>query len=67
LSRYTDAPNTKLARTAGAVISARRGRAERVALHGTTLIALEALVMGLAVANRSRTMRTLARLERDDF
>jgi len=58
----TDAPNAKLARTASAVIAARRGRAERVALHGTTLIALEALVMGLAVANRSRTMRTLARL-----
>ncbi|MDR3717863.1 MAG: MurR/RpiR family transcriptional regulator [Bryobacteraceae bacterium] len=58
----TDAPNTKLARTASAVIAARRGRAERVALHGTTLIALEALVMGLAVANRSQTMRTLARL-----
>lgn len=58
----TDAPNTKLARSASAVIAARRGRAERIALHGTTLIALEALVMGLAVANRSRTMRTLARL-----
>lgn len=58
----TDAPNTKLARSASAVIAARRGRTERIALHGTTLIALEALVMGLAVANRSRTMRTLARL-----
>jgi DNA-binding MurR/RpiR family transcriptional regulator len=58
----TDAPSTKLARTASAVIAARRGRAERVALHGTTLIALEALVMGLATANRSQTMRTLARL-----
>jgi DNA-binding MurR/RpiR family transcriptional regulator len=58
----TDAPNTKLAHAASAVIAARRGRAERVALHGATLVALEALVMGLAVANRGRTMRALARL-----
>lgn len=58
----TDSPTTKLARAANAIVAARRGRTERVALHGTTLIALEALVMGLAVANQSRTMRTLARL-----
>lgn len=58
----TDSPNTKLARAASAIVTARRGRTERVALHGTTLIALEALVMGLAVANQGRTMRTLARL-----
>ncbi len=58
----TDMPNTKLARSAQVIIAARRGRAERVALHGTTLVALEALVMGLAVASRGRTMRALARL-----
>lgn len=58
----TDAPNTKVARAANVIIAARRGRAERVALHATTLIALEALVMGLAVASRARTMRALARL-----
>lgn len=58
----TDEPNTKLTHAANAVIAARRGKAERVALHGMTLIVLEALVMGLAVANRSQTMRTLARL-----
>jgi DNA-binding MurR/RpiR family transcriptional regulator len=58
----TDAPKTKIAQAAHVIIAARRGRAERVALHGTTLIALEALVMGLAVASRGRTMRALARL-----
>jgi hypothetical protein len=55
-------PNTKLAQAADVIIAARRGRTERVALHGTTLVALEALVMGLAVASRGRTMRALARL-----
>lgn len=58
----TDTPKTKVAQAAHVIIAARRGRAERVALHGTTLITLEALVMGLAVANRGRTMRALARL-----
>lgn len=58
----TDAPNTKLAHSAHAVIAARRGRAERIALHAATLAALEALVIGLAVMHRGRTMRTLARL-----
>ncbi|GBQ34062.1 transcriptional regulator, RpiR family [Acidocella aminolytica 101 = DSM 11237] len=58
----TDSPNSKLARTSNAIIAARRGRTERIALHGTTLIALEALVMGLAVSNQSRTIRTLSRL-----
>jgi DNA-binding MurR/RpiR family transcriptional regulator len=58
----TDMPNTKLAQAADVIIAARRGRTERVALHGTTLVALEALVMGLAVASRGRTMRALARL-----
>ncbi len=58
----TDMPNTQLARLAHVIIAARRGRAERVALHGTTLVTLEALVMGLAVASRGRTMRALARL-----
>lgn len=58
----TDAAGTKLAKLASAIISARRGRTQRVALHGTTLITLEALVMGLAIANQNRTIRTLARL-----
>ena len=58
----TDTPDSKLAQAANVVIAARRGRAERVALHAATFAALEALVMGLAVARRSHTMRALARL-----
>jgi DNA-binding MurR/RpiR family transcriptional regulator len=58
----TDMPDTKLAKAAAAVLPARRGRAEQVALHAATLIALEALLMGLAVANRAHTIETLERL-----
>ncbi|MDE1895980.1 MAG: MurR/RpiR family transcriptional regulator [Rhodospirillales bacterium] len=58
----TDSPNSKLARAATTIIKARRGRTSRVALHGATLVALEALVMGLAVAEQGRTMQTLTRL-----
>ncbi len=58
----TDNPNSKLAEMAAVVLPARRGRAEQVALHGATLITLEALLMGLAVANRAHTIDTLERL-----
>ncbi|MDE1905836.1 MAG: MurR/RpiR family transcriptional regulator [Rhodospirillales bacterium] len=58
----TDSPNSKLARAATTIVKARRGRTSRVALHGATLVALEALVMGLAVAEQARTMQTLTRL-----
>ena len=58
----TDKPDAKLAKAAAAVLPARRGRAEQVALHAATLIALEALLMGLAVANRAHTIETLERL-----
>jgi DNA-binding MurR/RpiR family transcriptional regulator len=58
----TDNTKTPLAQAANVIIPAQRGRAEQVALHGTTLIALEAVVMGLAVANRGHTMQTLERL-----
>jgi DNA-binding MurR/RpiR family transcriptional regulator len=58
----TDNPASKLAKTANVVLPARRGRAEQVALHGATLMTLEALLMGLAVANRARTIATLERL-----
>ena len=58
----TDNPAGKLAKTAAVVLPARRGWAEHVALHGATLITLEALLMGLAVANRAHTIATLERL-----
>jgi DNA-binding MurR/RpiR family transcriptional regulator len=58
----TDNPDMALAKSADVVIAAQRGRAERVALHGTTLIALEAVVLGLAAADRRRAMESLQRL-----
>jgi DNA-binding MurR/RpiR family transcriptional regulator len=58
----TDDPNMALAKSADVVLAAQRGRAERVALHGTTLIALEAVVLGLATANRGNAMASLRRL-----
>jgi DNA-binding MurR/RpiR family transcriptional regulator len=57
----TDNPASKLAEKAAVVLPARRGRSEQVALHGATLITLEAVLMGLAVANRAHTIDTLER------
>jgi hypothetical protein len=48
-------------RRADVVIPAARG-AGLVALHAATLVALEALVLGLAVCDRSRALASLDRL-----
>jgi DNA-binding MurR/RpiR family transcriptional regulator len=58
----TDTLDGRLTRHADVVIPARRGRAERVALHGATLVALEALVLGLAASDRARAVDSLQRL-----
>jgi DNA-binding MurR/RpiR family transcriptional regulator len=58
----TDTLEKKLARRADVVISAKRGQADRVALHGVTLVVLESLVLGLAASDRMRAMDTLQRL-----
>jgi DNA-binding MurR/RpiR family transcriptional regulator len=58
----TDTLDRKLARQADVVIPVRRGHMGRVALHGTTLIALEAIVIGLAASDRTRALETLQRL-----
>lgn len=60
----TDSLDRRLARSANVVLSARRGRAERMALHGATLVCLEALVLGLAAAHRTTAVATLERLDR---
>lgn len=60
----TDSLDRKLARFATVVLPARRGRAERVALHGATLVCLEALVLGLAAAGKAGAIATLERLNR---
>ncbi len=59
----TDSLDRRLAQQAGVVLPARRGRAERVALHGATLVCLEALVLGLAAAS-TQAVPTLERLNR---
>jgi DNA-binding MurR/RpiR family transcriptional regulator len=59
----TDNPEHKLARSADVVLAARRGREERVALHGVTLVGLEALILGLADADQAMALSGLRRLD----
>jgi len=63
IALVTDSLDDKLARFANVILPARRGRSERVALHGATLVCLEALVLGLAAAS-SDTVASLERLNR---
>ena len=58
----SDTLDSRVARHADVVVPARRGRAERVSLHGTTLVALEAIVLGLAASDRGRAVGSLERL-----
>jgi DNA-binding MurR/RpiR family transcriptional regulator len=58
----TDNPDGKLGTAADVVLAAQRGRTDRVALHGATLVGLEALILGLAAANRKKAMTTLQHL-----
>lgn len=60
----TDTHTSVLARQATVVLLARRGRANEVALHATTLIALEAVTLGLAAADRDQALQQLANLDR---
>jgi DNA-binding MurR/RpiR family transcriptional regulator len=58
----TDSLDRSLARHADVVIPAHRGRAGQVALHGATLVALEAVVLGLASLDSERALASLDRL-----
>ena len=58
----TDSLDRSLARHADVVVPARRGHAGQVALHGATLVALEAIALGLAAARGDRAVATLERL-----
>lgn len=58
----TDNRLSKLADLADILVEVPRGQAERVALHGATVVTLEALVLGLAASDRTRAMTTLERL-----
>jgi DNA-binding MurR/RpiR family transcriptional regulator len=55
--------SSDLARLADVVVPVPRGRAERVALHGATLVVLEALVLGLAALDRPRALAALEQLD----
>jgi DNA-binding MurR/RpiR family transcriptional regulator len=58
----TDSLDRSLSRYADVVVPARRSVARRVALHGATLVALEALALGLAAAQGEQAVATLERL-----
>lgn len=58
----TDSLDRSLAKHADVVVPARRGRTRRVALHGATLVALEAVVLGLAALDGERALASLDRL-----
>jgi DNA-binding MurR/RpiR family transcriptional regulator len=58
----TDSLEARLAKRADVIVPAQRGRAGRVALHGATLLLLEALVLGLAAMDRQQAMRSLEQL-----
>lgn len=60
----TETQTSALARQATVVLLARRGRADQVALHAITLIALEAIVLGLTAADHRNALQQLADLDR---
>jgi DNA-binding MurR/RpiR family transcriptional regulator len=58
----TEASGTSLAKMADVVIAIPRGRPGSVALHGATLVGLEALVLSLAAAKPADALTSLDRL-----
>ena len=60
----TEAVGTELAKMADVVIAIPRGRPGHVALHGATLVGLEALVLSLAAAKPDRALASLENLNR---
>lgn len=58
----TDFAEKGLASHATAVVAVHRGEAGRVALHGATLVCLEAIMLALASRNKDRSIVTLERL-----
>jgi DNA-binding MurR/RpiR family transcriptional regulator len=60
----TEAGDTPLAKLADAFVAIPRGRPGQVALHGATLVGLEALVLSLAAANPQAALASLDNLTR---
>jgi DNA-binding MurR/RpiR family transcriptional regulator len=58
----SESAESALARFADVVLVIPRGKRQRVALHGGTLVGLEAVVLALAAANGKRALATLERL-----
>ncbi len=58
----SETAESALARFADVVLAIPRGKRQRVALHGGTLVGLEAVVLALAAANGDRALATLERL-----
>jgi DNA-binding MurR/RpiR family transcriptional regulator len=59
----TEAPDTPLARMADVVVAIPRGRPGQVALHGATLVGLEAMVLSLAAARPDEALTSLDKLD----
>jgi DNA-binding MurR/RpiR family transcriptional regulator len=60
----TEAGDTPLSRMADVYVTIPRGRPGRIALHGATLVGLEALVFSLAAANPDAALASLDNLNR---
>jgi DNA-binding MurR/RpiR family transcriptional regulator len=60
----SETADSRLAKSAEVVLTIPRGKGQRVALHGGTLVALEAMVLALAAAGREQALATLERLNR---
>src|SRR5262249_8931381 len=58
----TEAKGTALTKLADVVIVVPRGRPGHVALHGATLVGIEALVLSLAAAKPDAALRSLENL-----
>jgi DNA-binding MurR/RpiR family transcriptional regulator len=58
----SEAAGTALAKFADVVLVIPRGKPQRVALHGGTLVGLESIVLALAAANGDQAVTTLERL-----
>ena len=62
IALLTESATSELAAMVDVVVPIPRGRAERVALHGATLVALEAMVLGLAATDQPRALAALEQL-----
>jgi DNA-binding MurR/RpiR family transcriptional regulator len=60
----TESEDTPLARLADVCVAIPRGRPGQVALHGATLVGLEALILSLAAANPDAALGSLDNLNR---